>query len=76
MPFPAYLTDEKVDKSIPVALSKPVYLHNIMCTSRDLTLHDCGFTRNTNDKKTGQDVVTKCKERKFLIHSLVRSKGN
>ena len=62
----AYLTDEKLsDSTIPVALSKPVYLHNIKCTRRDLTLLECGFTRYTSDTKMVQDATTKCQQRKF-----------
>ena len=34
-----------VNLSIPRALSKPVHLHNVVCSSTDLNLLDCSFSK-------------------------------
>ena len=66
-------TDGTANRSIPFAPSKPVYLHNIRCTSRDLSLLECGFTRYSEDTKPRihvQDAIIRCQQRKFKNYDL------
>ena len=62
-----YFTDKLVNHTVPQALSKPVHLHNIVCSSRDLTLLECGFTKYAGNINDIQDVILNCQECKYTI---------
>ena len=52
-------------QSIPQALSKPVHLHNIVCSSTELYLLECSFSKYTGNINDVQDVIITCKQRKL-----------
>ena len=56
--------NETVKQSIPQALSKPVHLHNIICSSTDLHLLECSFSKYTGNINDIQDVIITCQQRK------------
>ena len=66
--FCLVFSDKLVNQTIPQALSKPVYLHNIVCSRRDLTLLECSFTKYAGNINDFQDVIINCQERKYTIH--------
>ena len=55
-------TDKPLNHTIPQSLSKPVHLHNIVCSSRDLTLLECSFTKYSGNINDIQDVIINCQE--------------
>ena len=58
-------TDNKPAKqSIPQALSKPVHLHNVVCSSTELNLLECSFSKYTGNINDVQDVIVTCQQRK------------
>ena len=60
--------DKLVNQTVPRSLSKPVYLHNIVCSSKNLALLDCSFTRYSGKIHDIQDVIVNCQERKYLLY--------
>ena len=66
-------TDQLVNHTVPQALSKPVYIHNIVCSSRDLTLLECGFSRYSGNINDVQDAIVACQKCKS-IHVCVLNK--
>ena len=69
--FLVYYADMLVNHTVPQSLSKPVHLHNIVCSSRDLALLECSFTRYSGNTNDIQDVIINCQERKYIMHSTV-----
>ena len=57
--------DRLVNHAVPQALSMPVYLHNIVCSARDLTLLECNSTRYSGNINDIQDMIVTCRQRKY-----------
>ena len=57
---------EEGSNNIRQSLSKPVYLHNVKCSSSDLSLLECGFTRYTGNINDVQDAIVVCQKRKRI----------
>ena len=64
-----YNVDGPADKAIPMAPSKPLYLHDIQCSEGNLALLECRFTKSSNYEAVTNDkhAVVKCQERKWYI---------
>ena len=60
-----------VNHTVPQALSKPVYLHNIVCSSRKLSLFECSYTRYSGNINDIQDAIVTCQQRKHIAYNLV-----
>ena len=58
-----------VNPSIPRALSKPVYLDNVVCSSSDLNLLGCSFSKYSGHMNDVQDVIITCQQCKDYMHS-------
>ena len=68
------LSTDKVNTSIPQSLSKPVFLHNVVCSKSDLTLLECSFTKYSGNNNNVQDIVINCKLREYtLMNSDIQS---
>ena len=64
--FPLYVSIESpANTSIPQSLSKPVHFHRVACQNTSLTLHECSYTRYSDDINNITDVIVYCKERKL-----------
>ena len=63
-----FSADRQVNHAVPQALSMPVYLHNIVCSSRDLTLLECKNTRYSGNINDIQDMIVTCRQRKYNTH--------
>ena len=57
---------EEGSNNIRQSLSKPVYLHNVKCSSSDLSLLECGFTRYTGNINDVQDAIVVCQKCKCI----------
>ena len=55
-----------VKLSIPQALSKPVYLHKVVCSSSDLNLLGCSFSKYAGQVNDVQNAAIACQQRKYL----------
>ena len=63
---PFYFVDRPADTSVTMAPSKPLYIHDVRCSERNLALVDCGFTKSSDYDAVTIDkhAVVKCQERK------------
>ena len=69
-PFSIFAADN-VNSPVPQSQSKPVYLHNIVCSRTDLTLLECSFTRYSGNINDVQDAVVICQQRKHYFVSII-----
>ena len=53
-----------VNISIPHAVSKPVYLHDVVCSSSDLNLLGCSFSKYSGHINDIEHAVVACQKRK------------
>ena len=63
--------DSGMDYSVrPGTKSMPVYMNDVRCSGRELSLLECGFRRNSSTSDHSKDIAVKCKKgTKFrLIH--------
>ena len=61
-PLKLFLSIDKTNSSVPQSLSKPVYLHNVICSRSDLTLLECSFTKYSGNINDIQDVIIHCQQ--------------
>ena len=57
-----------VNPSIPRALSKPVYLHDVVCSSSDLNLLGCSFSKYSGHVNDVQHAIITCQQCKDYMH--------
>ena len=55
-----------VELSVPQALSKPVYLHKVVCSSSDLNLLGCSFSKHSGQVNDVRHAAIACQQRKYL----------
>ena len=59
-----------VNPSIPRALSKPIYLENVVCSSSDLNLLECSFSKHSGHVNDVQHAIITCQQCKdYCMHS-------
>ena len=57
--------------SIPQSLSKPVFLHNVVCSKTDLNLLECSFSKYTGNINRVQDAIVNCELREYTLNIYV-----
>ena len=62
-----------VNPSIPQALSKPVYLDNVVCLGSDLNLLGCSFSKYSGHVNDVEHAITTCKQCKDYMHFHVQT---
>ena len=53
-----------VNLSIPHVISKPVYVHDVVCSSSDLNLLGCSFSKYSGHINDIEHAVIACQKRK------------
>ena len=59
-----FVDNAMVNLSIPHAISKPVYLHDVACSSSDLNLLGCSFSKYSGHINDIEHAVVACQKRK------------
>ena len=58
-----FLTSDKDYTVRPATNSMPVYIKNVKCSGKELSLLECGFRGNISENDHFNDVAVRCKKR-------------